>query len=97
MSSEITSTLSTILLTNTISSSTPEISTNFSYIIDPKCRVYYKNNTGILINDYEGIPETLIVNLAAWLSLLVLFTFIRRIGDYGRFGLLKNDEERFDF
>jgi hypothetical protein len=116
-----TATTSVLLQLTTTSPFLPSTTddTNFSYIIDPKCRVYYLNNTGILIKDYEGIPENLIVNVAAWFALLfvsyinklirlilrritffrfallVLFTFLRRIGDYGRFGLLKNDEERF--
>ena len=68
--------------------------TSMSDIIDPKCRTYYNNQTGVLIKDYEGIPENLLINVCAWFGLLVLFTFLRRIGDYGRFGLLKNDEER---
>jgi len=68
--------------------------TNFTNI-DEKCSLFYANNTGILIKDYDGIPENLIVNLFAWLALVVLFTFLRHIGDYGRLGLLKSDEERY--
>ncbi|CAF0879653.1 unnamed protein product [Brachionus calyciflorus] len=68
--------------------------TSMTDIIDPKCRNYYYNNTGILIKDFEGIPENLLINFCAWFGLLLLFTFLRKIGDYGRFGLLKNDEER---
>jgi hypothetical protein len=63
-------------------------------IIDQKCNAYYSNSTAILVKDYDGIPENLIINIIAWAALLILYTFIRRIGDYGRFGLLKNEEER---
>jgi hypothetical protein len=68
--------------------------TNFTNI-DEKCSLIYGNKTGILIKDYDGIPENLILNLFAWLALVVLFTFLRYIGDYGRLGLLKSDEERY--
>lgn len=97
MSSVTSSTLSTLTTTFTTTptpSTTPE-NTTFPVIIDPRCSSYYSNSSGILIKEYEGIPENLIVNLAAWVGLLVLFTFLRRIGDYGRFGLIKNDEERW--
>lgn len=70
-------------------------SENMSIIIEIKCRNYYQNSSGIvLLKDYEGIPENLVVNFAVWIALLVLYTFLRRIGDYGRFGMFKNDEER---
>lgn len=70
-------------------------STSMSDIIDQNCRnIYNSNNSGIFIKDYEGIPENLLINLGAWFGLLILYTFLRRIGDYGRFGLLKNEEER---
>lgn len=70
-------------------------STSMTDLIDQNCRnIYYSNNTGIFIKDYEGIPENLLVNVCAWFGILALYTFLRRIGDYGRFGLLKNDEER---
>lgn len=62
--------------------------------IEKSCSEYYANSSGFIIKDYEGIPENLIINLIAWLALIVVFTFIRRIGDYGRFGLIKNDEEK---
>lgn len=79
----------------TTTTTSPE-NTTFPVIIDPRCSSYYSNSSGIIIKEYEGIPENLIVNLAAWVGLLILFTFLRRIGDYGRFGLIKNDEERFE-
>ena len=63
--------------------------------IDPRCSLYYQNTSGLFIKDYEGIPETLVLNLVTWVALVVLFTFIRRIGDYGRFGLIRHEEEKY--
>ena len=62
--------------------------------IEKSCSEYYQNITTFIIKDYEGIPGNLIINLCAWTGLLIIFTFIRRIGDYGRFGLVKQDDER---
>ncbi len=87
MSETTTSIFTTTSLPNT---------TNFIVINDPRCKLYYSNTTGIIIKSFEGIPENLVVNLVVWVSLIVLFTFLRKIGEYGRFGLVKNDEQRFD-
>lgn len=62
--------------------------------VQKSCREYYQNSTGFIIKDYEGIPENLLVNVCAWFFLLIVFTFLRKIGDYGRFGLIKSDEEK---
>jgi hypothetical protein len=89
MSSTFTTAYTT--LTTSLDSNTTPFSD-----IEIKCRTYYKNSTGFLnvIKDFEGIPENLLVNAIAWFALVLVFTFLRRIGDYGRFGLIKNDEER---
>lgn len=79
------STTTTSILPNT---------TEFIIIVDPKCKSYYSNSSGVVIKSYEGIPENLVVNLVVWICLLVLYTFLRKIGDYGRFGLVKTGEER---
>lgn len=43
------------------------------------------NKTIIIINSYEGIPETLILNLIAWVFLILLFTVLRQQAwDYGK-------------
>ena len=63
--------------------------------IEALCNQYYQNSTNFITKNYDGIPENLIINLTVWFVLLVLFTFIRYIGDYGRFGLVKNSEERY--
>lgn len=75
-------------LTSTSYFSTFENSTSLYPIEDLKCEIYSNNNTGKFIKEYDGIPENLIINLIVWLVLLILFTFLRRVGDYGRFGLL---------
>ena len=82
-----------------LTQTTTELSNTTSFSpIDPKCRQIYQNSSnGVIIKDYEGIPENLLLNIVVWLILLFLFTILRRIGDYGRFGLIKNDEERYDF
>jgi hypothetical protein len=68
--------------------------TDYTPIIDLKCDSYYDNNTdGRFLKEYSGIPENLIINVIVWFVLLVLFTFLRRVGDYGRFGLLQRDHE----
>ena len=88
-----------ILITTTINTSTttttpPFTNTTKYQPIDPKCQVYANGSDGIFIKKYEGIPENLLFNVVVWLVLVVLFTILRRIGDYGRFGLIKNEEER---
>ena len=78
----------------TTGNTTTSSSTTSFTDLEKGCYDYYQNSTGFIIKDYDGIPENLLINVCAWLALLVVFTFIRYIGDYGRFGLLKNDEEK---
>lgn len=52
----------------------------------------HSNNT-VILNVYEGIPETLILNLISWLFLLLLFALLRnRAWDYGRLALVQNEK-----
>lgn len=52
-----------------------------------------KNSTKIITNAYEGIPETLLLNIIAWSSLLLLFTILRnRAWDYGRLALVQSEK-----
>lgn len=99
----ITSMMTTLIETTTEETSTTTTSTLFTnmttsdsnYIdIEKSCSEYYTNKTGFFIKDYEGIPENLLINIVAFIGLLVIFTFLRKIGDYGRFGLMKADEEK---
>lgn len=49
------------------------------------------NKTLIITNLYEGIPQTLILNLVAWCFLILLFTLLRQQAwDYGRLALVNS-------
>lgn len=49
----------------------------------------------LFTNAYNGIPETLMLNVLAWILLVVLFTFLRhQAGDYGRLALVNNGGNR---
>lgn len=53
------------------------------------------NKTRIITSLYEGIPETLILNVIAWLLLMILFTILRhQAWDYGRLALVNNRREK---
>lgn len=64
------------------------------YHVDPSNCMIRKHNTTILTNLYEGIPETLILNVVAWIFLIVLFTLLRQQAwDYGRLALVNSNGE----
>ena len=68
-------------------------STSWYPILETQCEIYNTNgSSGQFIKEFDGIPENLIINLIVWAVLLFLFTFIRRIEDYGRFGLLRRNQ-----
>ncbi|CAO1329711.1 unnamed protein product [Diamesa tonsa] len=49
------------------------------------------NKTTIITNLYEGIPQTLILNVIAWFFLILLFTLLRQQAwDYGRLALVNS-------
>ncbi|XP_076261311.1 transmembrane protein 63 [Rhynchophorus ferrugineus] len=55
------------------------------------CLIVRKNQT--ITNAYEGIPETLILNLISWVLLLLLFAVLRnRAWDYGRLALVHTEK-----
>lgn len=59
------------------------------------CQLYQSSNSNsswIIIEGGEGIPENLIINIVIWPVLIILFTVLRGCGDYGRFGLVENEE-----
>ncbi|KFB46251.1 hypothetical protein ZHAS_00014252 [Anopheles sinensis] len=64
--------------------------TNYTNVYSPNrdaCLVL--NKTKILINLYEGIPETLLLNVIAWFFLILLFNLLRQQAwDYGRLALV---------
>lgn len=54
-----------------------------------------KNRTTLFISTYEGIPDTLIVNVIAWVFLMLLFAVLRQQAwDYGRLALVNLTGER---
>lgn len=54
-----------------------------------------KNRTTLFIAAYEGIPDTLIVNVIAWVFLMLLFAVLRQQAwDYGRLALVNLTGER---
>lgn len=55
------------------------------------CHQNLNNKTVIITNLYEGIPQTLILNLVAWIFLILLFTLLRQQAwDYGRLALVNS-------
>lgn len=68
---------------------------NFSSVLVPDrdtCNVV--NKTKLLLNLYEGIPETLLLNVISWAFLILLFTLLRQQAwDYGRLALVNSHGE----
>lgn len=57
------------------------------------CKVI--NKTSLFTSAYNGVPETLILNVLAWVLLIVLFTVLRhQAGDYGRLALVNSNGNR---
>ena len=64
---------------------------SFQSIAENTCQRISNNKTVIITNLYEGIPQTLILNLIAWLFLILLFTLLRQQAwDYGRLALVNS-------
>lgn len=62
--------------------------------IETNCSLIGQNNT-LIIADFNGIPQTLIVNLISWIVLLLLFAVLRnQAWDYGRLALFNNQRGR---
>lgn len=58
------------------------------------CGYYNKTNILNFNNPYEGIPETLILNIVAWVFMILLFTILRQQAwDYGRLALVNSNGE----
>jgi hypothetical protein len=88
-------TISSVFSTISLIASSIVDDSNSTNITDSTCSDYFTDGA----NNYDGIPGNLVVNLIAWAAFLVLFTLLRGIGDYGRFGLVNTDhlEERFAY
>lgn len=62
-----------------------------SFHVDPESCLIKVNHTTIITNNYEGIPDTLILNVVAWIILIALFTVLRQQAwDYGRLALVNS-------
>jgi len=64
---------------------------------DLQCNSYRSNSTIIIIpGGYEGIPQNLLINFIAWLTLILLFSVLRKNAwNYGRMALLQRREKRW--
>lgn len=58
--------------------------------ISERCMI--RTNTRIITNLYEGIPETLLLNIIGWAILMLLFSVLRQQAwDYGRLALVSTN------
>ncbi|XP_015924374.2 CSC1-like protein 2 [Parasteatoda tepidariorum] len=62
-----------------------------------KCSVLKSNHSILVLSGkFEGIPDNLMINVATWLLLLIIFTFLRkRAWDYGRIALVQKNDQRW--
>ncbi|XP_065075494.1 calcium permeable stress-gated cation channel 1 [Ochlerotatus camptorhynchus] len=68
--------------------------TYFPYYVPDRDSCLVLNKTKIILNLYEGIPETLMLNVIAWAFLILLFTLLRQQAwDYGRLALVNSHGE----
>lgn len=68
--------------------------TYFPYYVPDRDSCLVLNKTKIILNLYEGIPETLLLNVIAWAFLILLFTLLRQQAwDYGRLALVNSHGE----
>ncbi|CAH1153789.1 unnamed protein product [Phaedon cochleariae] len=67
---------------------------NFTWSIDnDTCLMSKRANKTAISNVYEGIPETIILNVVSWLLLILLFAILRnRAWDYGRLALVHTEK-----
>ncbi|KAL3289583.1 hypothetical protein HHI36_022996 [Cryptolaemus montrouzieri] len=62
------------------------------YIDNDTCLTTVRNAT-VISNIYEGIPETILLNVVCYMVLLLLFAILRnRAWDYGRLALMHNEK-----
>lgn len=60
------------------------------------CMLVNTSHSVIITDVYNGIPQTLILNLISWLCLIVLFTILRRTAwNYGRMALVQRTKSRW--
>lgn len=55
-----------------------------------QCNTGRSGNHTVFTDEYMGIPENLLINVIAWLLLLLLFTILRKSAwNYGRLALVQ--------
>ncbi|XP_026739309.1 CSC1-like protein 2 [Trichoplusia ni] len=63
---------------------------------DEGCMLLNTTQNVIITGAYNGIPQTLILNLVSWSCLIVLFTVLRRTAwNYGRMALVQRTKSRW--
>lgn len=69
---------------------------NSSNGTDEGCMLINPSQNVIITGAYNGIPQTVILNLIAWSCLIVLFTVLRRTAwNYGRMALVQRSKSRW--
>nr|XP_023018999.1 CSC1-like protein 1 [Leptinotarsa decemlineata]XP_023019000.1 CSC1-like protein 1 [Leptinotarsa decemlineata]XP_023019001.1 CSC1-like protein 1 [Leptinotarsa decemlineata]XP_023019003.1 CSC1-like protein 1 [Leptinotarsa decemlineata] len=57
------------------------------------CLTNKRANKTVISNVYEGIPETIVLNVVSWILLILLFAILRnRAWDYGRLALVHTEK-----
>lgn len=63
---------------------------------DEGCMLFSPAQNVIITGAYNGIPQTLILNLISWTCLILLFTVLRRTAwNYGRMALVQRSKSRW--
>lgn len=66
---------------------------NVTLVDNDTCLVPRRTNKTSISNIYEGIPETILLNVVCWILLILLFAFLRnRAWDYGRLALVHTEK-----
>lgn len=70
--------------------------TNASNGTDENCMLVNTSQSVIITGAYNGIPQTLILNLISWICLILLFSVLRRTAwNYGRMALVQRTKSRW--
>ncbi|XP_063548171.1 CSC1-like protein 2 [Cydia strobilella] len=63
---------------------------------EDNCMLVNQTHNPFITNAYNGIPQTLILNLIAWTLLIMLFSVLRRTAwNYGRMALVQRSKSRW--
>ncbi|XP_047020442.1 CSC1-like protein 2 [Helicoverpa zea] len=82
--------------TNIVSYSLVANSSSGNGTDDEGCMLVNTTQNVIITGAYNGIPQTLILNLVSWSCLIVLFTVLRRTAwNYGRMALVQRTKSRW--